>query len=137
MGCSGWAHLGEQELEDALTLARAAFTRFLEDSEHFGRVFVGTLDAVLSVNERAVLSVGAWRYEVMITNKAEGSGILRIYSTEGSFYEQLNRSAVAERLFSSIDEVTVLLAEIGETFSAVSKDATWCSIQLEQSRQVQ
>jgi hypothetical protein len=127
MGGSGWAHLSEQELDEVLALASAAFTQWVDYSKEHLRVIVGTLGAVLSVYELAVLSVGAWRYEVRVMNKAQSSGALHIYAAGGSLTEQLFRLPVVERLFSSLEECSHLLAEIGDPFPAIPPDATWSS----------
>jgi hypothetical protein len=137
-GNTGWAHLGEQELDEALALVSRAFARYLDAGRERCEVIVGTLDAVLNGSARAILSVGDWRYEVTITNKESGRGNLRIYSTQGSLHQGFFAPLVAERLFSSLDEAQSLLAEGGGIFPAVPKDSTWCSTRyLEQSRQVE
>lgn len=122
---SGWSHLSAQELDETLILANTAFSRYLDCNREPDRKIVGKLGYVLSVHKRAVLSIGAWRYEVRITNMAKGSGVLHIYSMQGCFPE--HKPPTVERLFSSLEECSRLLTAIGEPLSPVPSDAMWRS----------
>lgn len=119
---SGWTQLTEQELDEATSLAQAAFSRFLASNGEHHQTEVGTLPTVLSLHRRAVLSLGSWRFVVRITNNVEGSGVLHISSTLAA---HLNRPPAIERFFASLEACERLLAEIADPCPIVPTDATW------------
>lgn len=124
---SQWTYLSEQELDETLTLTSAVFRRYIDSDKGTYKEIAGKLGHVLSVHKRAALEITGWRYEVTITNAAEGSGVLRIYTMlEEDFSLVLTmRIPVRERFFSSPEECSRQLAAIGDPLPPVPPDALW------------